>query len=86
MIIEIDQLGVDRGLAFQVLSMEPFDQLVRRLDAVVVGMVPVAEAELTACRGVRADAPTARLVAVELPHELVHGRSDRPDDAELGQV
>src|SRR5262249_33520759 len=67
-------------LLFGVLAVQAFDQLVRRLLALEVGMVPVAEEELTAGRRMRADSPTSRLVAVVLLHELIHAGGDRAED------
>ena len=50
---------VDGGLALQVLTVQPFDQLMGRLLALVVGMVAVAEQELAARGGMLPDPPAA---------------------------
>src|ERR1700757_1332674 len=66
--------------------MQPLDQLMGRLSALVVGVVAIAEQELAACRGMLPDSPAARLVTVVLLDELVNARADRTKDAELFNV
>src|SRR5215472_6456123 len=66
--------------------MQPLDQLMSWLFALVVGVMPIAEQELAACRGMLPDSPAARLMAVVLLDELVDARADRAKDAELFEV
>src|SRR5262245_578996 len=84
--MDVEQPALDRVLLRFVLAMQPLDHLVRWLLPLVVGMVSVAHQELTAGGGMRPDPPTARLMAVVLLDELIHGRPDRPDDAELREI
>src|SRR5215467_12055856 len=77
---------VHRGLALQVLTMQPFDELVCRLPALVVRVMAIAEQELAARRGMIPDPPAARLVTVVLLDQLVDARADRAEDTELLQV
>jgi hypothetical protein len=49
-------------------------------------MMPIAEEKLTTGGRVVADPPTAWLMAVVLPHDLVHAGADRADNAELGDI
>src|SRR6516164_5837461 len=79
-------LAVHRGLALQVLTVQPLDQLMSRLAALVVGMVAMAEQELAARRGILPDPPAAWLVTVVLLDELVDARADRAEDTELFNV
>src|SRR6516164_2899859 len=80
------ELAVHRRLALHVLTMQPFDQLMSWLLALVVGMVAIAEQELAARGGMLPDPPAAWLVAVVLLDQLVDARADRADDTELLQV
>jgi hypothetical protein len=80
------ELAVDDCLALQVLTVQPLDELMGRLPALIVGMVAVAEQELAARGGIAPDPPAARLVAVVLLDQLVDARADRAEDAELLQV
>ena len=75
--------AVHRRLALHVLTMQPFDQLMSWLLALVVGMVAVAEQELAARGGMLPDPPAARLVTVVLLDQLVDGSADRAEDTEL---
>jgi hypothetical protein len=80
------ELAVHRCLALQVLTVQPVDQLMSWLCALVVGVVAIAEQELAACRGMLPDPPAARLVTVVLLDQLVDARADRAEDTELLQV
>src|SRR5215472_10907408 len=66
--------------------MQPLDQLMGWLSALVVGVMPIAEQELAARCGILPDSPAARLVTVVLLDQLVDARADRAEDAELLQV
>jgi hypothetical protein len=66
--------------------MEPRDYLLSRSDALIVGMVAMAQVELAAgCRMV-ADPRAAGVGRFLLLHQFVGGRHDGSDDAELGEV
>src|SRR5262249_34585770 len=69
-----------------VLAVQPFDQVMRRFLACIVGVVAVAQKELTARSGMRSDSPAARLMTVPLLHKLVDARRDRAEDGELRDV
>jgi hypothetical protein len=84
--MDLLEFAVNRGLALQVLTVQPLDQLMGRLLAVIFGVVPVAEQELAVRRGVLPDSPAAWLVAVVLLDQLVDGGADRAEDAELFNV
>ena len=60
------ELAVDRRLAFQVLTVQPFDEFVCRLPAPVVRMMAITEHELAVGRGILPDPPASRLVTVVL--------------------
>ena len=45
------EFAVDRRLVLQVLAMQPLDQLMSWLSALIVGMMAVAEQELATRRG-----------------------------------
>src|SRR5215469_4104897 len=77
---------VDGGLALQMLTVQPLDELMSWPLALEVRMVAVAEVELAAGGGVVADPPAAWFVAVVLLHQLVDARADRAENAELGKV
>ena len=62
--MDLVELAVDGCLALQVLTVQPFDELMGRLSALVVGMVAIAEQELTARGGMLPDPPAAWLVTV----------------------
>src|ERR1700758_2663256 len=66
--------------------MQPLDQLMGWLSALVVGVMAIAEQELAACRGMPSDPGAARLVTVVLLDQLVDARADRAEDAELRKV
>src|SRR5215472_18405753 len=66
--------------------MQPLDQLMSWLFALVVGVMPIAEQELAARRGMLPDSPAARLVTVVVLDQLVDARADRAEDAELFDV
>jgi len=85
-LMDLVELALHRGLALQVLAVQPFDELMGRLLALVVGMVAIAEQELAARGGMLPDPPAARLVTVVLLDQLVDARADRAEDAELLQV
>jgi hypothetical protein len=80
------ELAVDGALALQVLTVQPFDELMSWLPALVVGMVAIAQQELAARGGMLPDPPAAGLVTVVLLDQLVDARADRAEDAELLQV
>jgi hypothetical protein len=84
--MELLELAVDRGLALHVLAVQPFDEFMSGLLALIVRMVAVTEHELAAGRGMLPDPPAAWLVTVVLPHQLVDARADRAQDAELFDV
>src|SRR5215471_14379909 len=86
LLVEFVKLAAHRCLVLQVLTVQPLDELVSWLLALVVGVMAIAEQELAACRGMLPDPPAARLVTVVLPDQLVDGRADRAEDAELLQV
>jgi hypothetical protein len=85
-LVDLVELAVDPCLALQVLTVQPLDQLVSWLPALIVGMVPIAEQELAARRGMLPDPPAAWLVAVVLLDQLVDARADCAEDAELFKV
>src|SRR5215472_3311165 len=66
--------------------MQPLDQLMGWLSALVVGVMPIAEQELAACGVILPDSPAARLVTVVLLDQLVDARADRAEDTELLDV
>jgi hypothetical protein len=74
------------SLLCRVLAVHPNNQVVRRLEAVVVGVVAVTKEKLAACRRMRPHSPAARLVTVVFLYELIDGSSDGAEDAELGDV
>ena len=76
-LVDLLEFAVDGCLALQVLTVQPFDQLMGRLLALVVGMVAIAEQELAVRGGMLPDPPAARLVTVVLFDQLVDGRADR---------
>jgi hypothetical protein len=80
------ELAVDCRLAFQVLTVQPFDELVSRLPAPVVRMMAITEHELAVGRGILPDPPASRLVAVVLLDRLVDACGDPAEDAELLEV
>src|SRR5215831_566143 len=80
------ELAVNCRLALQVLTVQPFDQLMSWLSALVVGVMPIAEQELAACRVILPDSPAAGLVTVVLLDQLVDARTDRAEDTELLDV
>jgi hypothetical protein len=49
-LVDVVKLAVNRCLALQVLAMQPLDQLMGWLFALVVGVMAVAEEELAQCR------------------------------------
>ena len=77
---------MNRSLSFHVLAVLPNDQVVRRLGALVVGVVTVTKQKLPARRRMGSHSPAARLMAVVLLHELIDGGADGAKDAELGEV
>src|SRR5215471_18771850 len=85
-LVDVVKLAVNRYPALQVLAMQPLDQLMSRLSALVVGVMAIAEQELAACRVILPDSPAARLVTVVLLDQLVDARADRAEDAELFDV
>jgi hypothetical protein len=85
-LVDLVEFAVDRRLALQVLTVQPLDQLMIRLPALVVGVVAIAEQELATRRGMLPDPPAAWLVAVVLLDQLVDTRADRAEDAELFDV
>ena len=60
------ELAVDRRLALQVLTVQPFDELVSRLLAPVVRMMAITEHELAVGRGNAPDSPAIGRVTVVL--------------------
>ena len=80
------ELAVNRRLAFQVLTVQPFDELVSRLPAPVVRMMAITEHELAVGRGILPDPPASRLVTVVLLDQLVDACGDPAEDAELLEV
>ena len=50
-LMDIMEFAVHRFLALHVLTVQPFDELMSWLSAPIVGMVPIAEQELAARRG-----------------------------------
>jgi hypothetical protein len=80
------ELAVDRRLAFQVLTVQPFDELVSRLPAPVVRMMAITEHELAIGRWILPDPPASRLVTVVLLDQLVDACGDPAEDAELLEV
>src|SRR5262249_25063961 len=85
-LMEFVQPALHACLAFGVLTVQPFDELMRRLPAVVVGMVAITEQELASSGRILADPPAAWLVAVVLLDELVDAGGDRAQDAELFDI
>ena len=75
----------DRDVS-EVLTVQSLDQLVCRPLPLEVGMVPVAQEELAAGRGVGAHTPAAGLVTLVLPYDLVHARRDGTDETDLGEI
>jgi hypothetical protein len=65
--MDLPELAVDGCLALQVLTVQPFDELVGRLAALLAGVVAVAEQELAARGGMLPDPPAAGLVAASTP-------------------
>jgi hypothetical protein len=84
--MDLVELAVHGGLALQVLTVQPFDELMGWLLALVVGVMAIAELELAVRRGMLSDPPAARLVTVVLLDQLVDGRADRAEDAEFLDV
>jgi hypothetical protein len=80
------ELAVDRRLAFQVLTVQPFDELVSRLPAPVVRMMAITAHELAIGRWILPDPPASRLVTVVLLDQLVDACGDPAEDAELLEV
>src|ERR1700744_5676598 len=80
------EFGQDGCVARQALAMQPLDQLMSRLSALVVGMVAVAEQELATRRGMLPDTPAARLVAGVFSDQPEDTRAERAEDAELFNV
>ena len=78
MLVDFTKLAVDRCLVLQVLTMQPLDQLMGWLSALVVGVMPIAEQELAACRVILPDSPAARLVTVVLLDQLVNAAPIAP--------
>jgi hypothetical protein len=60
------RLAVDRGPAFQVLTVQPFYELASWLLALIVGMVAITERELAVRGGMLPDPPAARMMRVLL--------------------
>ena len=48
-LVDVVKLAVNRCLALKVLAMQPLDQLMGWLSALVVGVMAIAEQELAAC-------------------------------------
>jgi hypothetical protein len=69
-----------------VLAVHPNDQVMRRLEAVEVGVVAVTKEKLTTSRRMGPDSPTARLVTVVFLYQLIDGGGDGAKDAELGNI
>jgi hypothetical protein len=65
-LVNVAQLGVDRLLPLNVLSMQPGNHFSSRLLAVVVGMVAPTQKELPTRSLVVTHPPTAGLMTVEL--------------------
>jgi hypothetical protein len=65
-LVNVAQLGVDRLLPLNVLSVQPGNHLSSRLLAVVVRMVPPTQKELPTGSLVVTHPPTAGLMTVEL--------------------
>src|SRR5215831_15730345 len=86
LLMDLAEFAVNGLLALQVLAVQPFDQLMSWLPPLEVRVVAVAEVELAARCGVVAEPPAAWLVAVVFLDQLVHGGTDRAQDAELFQV
>jgi hypothetical protein len=85
-LMDLVELAVNGCLALQVLTVQPFDELMGRLFALVVGMVAIAEQELAARGGMLPDPPATGLMTVVLLDQLVDARADGAEDAELLQV
>ena len=85
-LMEFMELVPDGSLLFLVLAVHPNDEVVCRFDALEVGVVPVAKQKLAARRRMRSHSPAARLVTVVLLHELIDGRRDSAEDAELCDI
>src|SRR6476661_6292772 len=64
-LVNVAQLGVDRLLPLNVLSVQPGNHFSSRLLAVVVRMVAPTQKELPTCRLVVTHPPTAGLMTVE---------------------
>jgi hypothetical protein len=77
---------VNGSLLCRMLAVHPKDQVMRRFEAVEVGVVMVAEEKLTPCRRMGSDPPTARLVTVVFLYELIDGSADGAENAELGEI
>jgi len=86
LLMDLVELALHRSLALQVLAVQPFDELMGRLPALVVRMVAIAQQELAARCGMLPDPPASGLVTVVLLDQLVDARADRAEDAELLQV
>ena len=80
------ELAVDCRLPLQVLPVQPLDEFMSWLLALVFGVVAVTQGELAVRRRMVADPPAAGGMAVVLLDQLIHAGGDRADDAELGQV
>src|SRR5499427_7734713 len=86
MLMNLVEFSVHRCLSLQVLTVQPFDELMSRLSAPVVGVMAIAEQELAARRVILPNPPAARLVTVVLLDQLVDARADRAEDTDLLQV
>jgi hypothetical protein len=85
-LVKLAELGVDRLLPLNVLSVQPGNQLGIRLLAAVVGMVAPTQVELPTGSLVVTHPPAARLMTIEFLHDLVYASRDRSDNAEFGDI
>ncbi len=84
--VDLVELTLDCCLPLEVLTVEAFDKLMRRLCAPIVRVMPIAERELTARGRMNSDSPAARFVTIILLEQLIEAGTNRADDAEFGQI
>ena len=84
--MDLVELVVNGSLPRRVLLVQLHDQVMGWLGSVVVGVVAVTKEKLAACRRMRSDAPTARLVTVVFLYELIDASADGTQDAELRDI
>lgn len=84
--VDLVELVLDCCLPFEVLTVQALDELMGRLCAPIIWMVPIAERELAPRRRMNSYSPAARFVTIILPEQLVEAGTDRADNAEFGQI